>query len=104
MESLTFEQKQKLIKDQSKAYKYKLKRHKDSILSLYSENGIDSKFLISGSVDHTCRVWNLVDQKITKSINIKRPPDNEIQEYSQSQMDVVNYTPGHILNRENLHK
>jgi len=40
---------------EAKAYKTKLKRHKDSVLALYSDTGIDSQFLLSGSADHSVR-------------------------------------------------
>lgn len=47
-------EKEKKIKD-SKAYKTKLKRHKDAVLDIHSVDGIDGQFLISGSADHTVR-------------------------------------------------
>ena len=46
--------KAKKVKE-AKAYKLKLKRHKDAVLSIYSQDGINGQFLISGSADHTCR-------------------------------------------------
>jgi len=36
-----------------------LKRHKDAVLALHSVDGIDGKFLMSGSADHTVRLWDL---------------------------------------------
>ena len=42
----------KLIKEsQNKQYKQKLKRHKDSVMALYAQNGIDDKYLVSGDAD-----------------------------------------------------
>lgn len=34
-----------------KAYKKKLKRHKDAVLTIHSPNGIDGGILLSGSAD-----------------------------------------------------
>lgn len=50
--------KEKRIKE-SKGYKTKIKRHRDAILSIYSLDGIDGDLLISGSADHSVRLWNL---------------------------------------------
>jgi len=47
-------QKENKVKD-AKAYKSKLKRHKDAVLSIHSVDGIDGEYLISGSADHTVR-------------------------------------------------
>ena len=42
----------KLIKEsQNKQYKQKLKRHKDSVMALYAQDGISDKYLISGDAD-----------------------------------------------------
>jgi len=38
-----------------KPYKTKLKRHFDSVLSIYSAEGKSGEFLFSGSADHTVR-------------------------------------------------
>ena len=51
-------EKEKKIKE-SKGYKTKIKRHKDAVLSIYSVEGINGELLISGSADHTVRIWNL---------------------------------------------
>lgn len=40
---------------EAKGWKHKLKRHKDAILAIHSIDGIDSRFLMSGSADHTVR-------------------------------------------------
>ena len=42
------------VKD-AKAYKMKLKRHKDAVLSIYSQDGKNGQYLVSGSADHTVR-------------------------------------------------
>lgn len=47
-------QKEKKIKE-SKAYKTRLKRHKDAVLAIHSVDGIEGQYLISGSADHTVR-------------------------------------------------
>lgn len=46
--------KEKRFKE-AKAYKSKLKRHKDAVLNLHSIDGINGQFLVSGSADHTVR-------------------------------------------------
>lgn len=52
--ALPKQDKEKKVKD-AKAYKSKLKRHKDAVLSIHSVDGIEGKFLISGSADHSVR-------------------------------------------------
>ena len=48
------QEKEKKVKD-AKAYKSKLKRHKDAVLAIHSVDGIKGEYLISGSADHTVR-------------------------------------------------
>lgn len=38
-----------------KAYKKKLKRHKDAVLTIHSPKGIEGGLLVSGSADHSIR-------------------------------------------------
>ena len=47
-------EKEKKVKE-AKAYKAKIKRHKDAVLHIQSMDGIESKNMISGSADHTVR-------------------------------------------------
>jgi WD40 repeat protein len=56
----------------------KIKRHTDAVVSLYSVDGLDGDILISGSADHTCRIWNMKDLKITKRIEVGRPSEEEL--------------------------
>jgi WD40 repeat protein len=56
--------------------------------------------LISGSADHTCRIWNLAEQKITQKIEVNRPKENELFKYKDHQQEVINYAPEHILNTQ----
>ena len=65
----------------AKAYKQKLKRHKDAVLSLHSQDGIDGQFLISGSADNTCRVWDLKLAKLTERISVARPAESDLFKY-----------------------
>jgi WD40 repeat protein len=44
----------------SRAYRDRLKGHKDSILYVYSPDGPEGGLLFSGSADRTVRVWDLV--------------------------------------------
>ena len=47
---------------EAKGYKNRIrKQHKDTVLSVYSVNGLngDPPLLISGSSDHTVKIWNL---------------------------------------------
>ena len=52
--AIAFKEKDKKFKE-AKAYKSKLKRHKDAVLNLHSIDGINGQFLVSGSADHTVR-------------------------------------------------
>jgi hypothetical protein len=54
MEPAAPKEKEKKVKD-AKAYKSKLKRHKDAVLAIHSVDGINGDFLISGSADHSVR-------------------------------------------------
>jgi hypothetical protein len=47
-------EKEKKVKE-AKGWKSKLKRHKDAVLAIHSVDGIDGRFLMSGSADHTVR-------------------------------------------------
>jgi len=38
-----------------KAYKKKLKRHKDAVLTIHSPKGFEGGLLVSGSADHSIR-------------------------------------------------
>lgn len=62
-------EKEKKVKE-AKGYKTKIKRHKDAILSIHSVDGLEGQLLISGSADHTVRIWNLKEQKLTKKIDV----------------------------------
>lgn len=61
-----------------KPYKLKIKRHTDAVVSLCSVDGANGNILISGSADHTCRIWNMKDLKITKRIEVHRPSEEEL--------------------------
>jgi|DEB0MinimDraft_12_1074336.scaffolds.fasta_scaffold43714_3 hypothetical protein len=54
MELAPPKEKEKRVKE-AKAYKSKLKRHKDAVLALHSVDGLNGEYLISGSADHTVR-------------------------------------------------
>ena len=53
-----------------KGYKSKIKRHKDAVLKIHSMQGIGGDMLISGSADHTVRIWNLKEEKLSKRIDV----------------------------------
>ena len=72
----------KKVKD-AKAYKLKIKRHKDAVLSLYSQDGINGSHLVSGSADHTCRIWDLKANKISERISVARPAEGDLFKYKQ---------------------
>lgn len=72
-----------------KPYKRKLRRHNDSIICLYSSNGMQGSKLISGSADQSFRgtntnintnlVWDLKKKKIKRKHQLVRPDQMEIQ-------------------------
>ena len=62
-------EKKKKFKD-AKAYKYRLKKHKDAVISICSQDGINSTTLISGSSDHSCIFWDL--KSLEKSLNTRK--------------------------------
>jgi len=83
----------------SKAYKKKLKRHKDSVISLYSPKGIDGGLLISGSADHSIRTWDLLKKKISSKLQVSRPDDELLFKFKEKNgVEPVNYAEDHILN------
>ena len=45
---------------EAKAYKTKIKRHKDAVITLYSKEGIEGEFLTSASSDQTVRSKYLI--------------------------------------------
>ena len=45
------EQRERQIKEAKRQYKTKLKRHKNSVLALYAERGLNDVQLISGDAD-----------------------------------------------------
>jgi F-box and WD-40 domain protein 1/11/F-box/WD-40 domain protein 7 len=83
----------------SKAYKKKLKRHKDAVLSLYSPKGMDGGLLVSGSADHSIRTWDLLKKKISSKLQVNRPEEDRLFKFKEkNQVEPVNYAEDHILN------
>lgn len=66
----------KMQKVQSKAYKNRLKGHKDGVITLYSPDGPESGIIFSASKDGCLRGWNLVEKKIMMKLFVSRI-DNE---------------------------
>jgi WD40 repeat protein len=58
-----------------------LKRHKDAVLAIHSVDGIEGRFLMSGSADHTVRLWDLQGLKLTKRIEVARPLESDLYQY-----------------------
>ena len=65
-----------------RAYRDRLKGHKDAILYLYSPDGPEGGMLHSGSADRTIRVWDLVGRQVKYKSQLQRENgDNEITCY-----------------------
>ena len=43
-------------------------------------------------------VWDLQGLKLTKKIEVQRPNEQDLYQYKDHQMDIVNYAPEHVLN------
>lgn len=63
----------KIVK--SRAFKDRLKGHKDGVISLYSPEGINGGILYSASKDRCIRVWDLINRKITIKLKLSRNID-----------------------------
>ena len=81
-------------KDEGKPYEYKpvkevksyamrLKRHTDSILALYSPQGISGNHLITSSADEKFRIWDMKENSMSELISFERPPDSQIMKYGE---------------------
>jgi len=71
----------------SRAFKDRLKGHKDAIISLHS-NSFDSNMLYSASKDGCIRTWDLIERKIIiKLLVSKNSQENEDEEHIFSQKD-----------------
>ena len=57
----------------SRAYKDRLKGHKDSILVLFSPDGPDGHILVSGSADGVVRAWDLKGRTTKFKLELKKP-------------------------------
>jgi WD40 repeat protein len=85
-----------------KAYKKKLKRHKDAVLTIHSPNGIDGGILLSGSADDCIKIWDIENQKNLNRLFINRPDDEFLLKYTAD--DLPNYAEEHVLNTEKVLK
>jgi len=81
-----------------KAYKKKLKRHKDAVLTIYSPNGIDGGILLSGSADDCIKIWDLENQRNLRRLFVNRPEEDFLLKYVTD--DPPNYAEDHVLNTE----
>lgn len=79
-----------------KAYKKKLKRHKDAVLTIHSPNGIDGGILLSGSADDCIKIWDIENQKNLNRLFINRPDEEFLLKYTSD--DLPNYAEDHVLN------
>jgi len=60
----------------SRAYKDRLKGHKDRILSLFSPDGEEGHILVSGSADGIVRGWDLKARSVRFKVTITNPESN----------------------------
>ncbi|OMJ92964.1 hypothetical protein SteCoe_4185 [Stentor coeruleus] len=83
----------------SRAYKDRLKGHKDTILILHSPDGPEGHLLVSGSADGIIRAWDLKARTTKFKLQLERPEGKqEITCYSfQSSQVFVGYSDGEIV-------
>lgn len=81
-----------------KAYKKKLKRHKDAVITIYSPNGIDGGILLSGSADDCIKIWDLENQRNLSRLFVNRPEEEYLMKFCTE--DLPNYSEEHVLNTE----
>ena len=86
------------ILPKTKAYKKRLRRHKDAVLTIHSPSGIDGGILLSGSADDGIKIWDLENQKTLKRLFINRPDDEFLLKYTVDELQ--NYSEDHVLNTE----
>jgi WD40 repeat protein len=83
----------------SRAYKDRLKGHKDTILVLSAPDGPDGHILVSGSADGIVRAWDLKARTTKFKLQLERPNGKqEITTYSVLSSKVfVGYVDGEIV-------
>ena len=81
-----------------KAYKKKLKRHKDAVLTIHSPDGIDGEILLSGSADDCIKIWDLKNQRNLSRLFVNRPEEEFLLKYAIDELP--NYSEDHVLNTE----
>ncbi|CAI2372944.1 unnamed protein product [Moneuplotes crassus] len=81
-----------------KAYKKKLKRNKDAVLTIHSPKGIDDGIIVSGSADDCIKIWDIKNQKQINKVFIERPDDEFLLKYTSEEL--INYSEDHVLNTE----
>ena len=82
----------------SRAYKDRLKGHKDTILVLFSPNGPDGHILVSGSADGVVRAWDLKARTTKFKLELQKPMGKqEISCFSfQNSWVFLGYNDGEI--------
>jgi F-box and WD-40 domain protein 1/11/F-box/WD-40 domain protein 7 len=83
----------------SRAYKDRLKGHKDTIQILFSPDGPDGQILVSGSADGIIRAWDLKNRTTRFKLQLERPSGNQnLTTYSfLSSQIFVGYSDGEII-------
>jgi len=64
----------------SRAFKDRLKGHKDGVVCLYSPEGLSGGILYSASRDRCIRIWDLINRKITVKLRVSRNIDQSSKE------------------------
>ena len=82
----------------SRAYRERLRGHKDTVLNLYAPDGPEGHILLSGAADGVVRAWDLKGRSVLFKLLLQRPDSNsDIMFFNFTGTSVnVGYADGNI--------